>query len=834
VANGDKSKGEGNLTATGANLSAGQQATLDASGDLNLLASSNTATSKSTNSGSNASMGATFALGGSQNGLSFQAGAQGSKGRANGDEVTYNNTTVTVGTAQTPGTLNLKSGGNTTLKGATANADTINADIKGNLAIESLQDKAIYDSKQTSVGAGVSVCIPPICYGTMVAVNVNAAQTKIKADHDSVGLQSGLNAGDGGFNVKVGGKTELVGGQVTSTEKAVTDNKNSFTSAGPVTTTDLQNKSALDASSVSVNVSVSGGGASTGSTGGMAGYGQVNDSQTSTTRAGISGLAGNASARTGDAQTGLKPVFTQQDADKINKSLSVQTAVTADFGKNSAKFVGDVAGSKQKELTEAAAAADKAGNKAEADRLTVEASLWSEGGAYRVSMHLIAGAMGGGANGAAGAATSAIAAPALDQIQTQLTDSLIAGGMNADVAKATASVLTLGAATTLAGAAGGVQGATTGLNVDLNNRQLHPKEIKWIADKSKDFADKLSKELGRPVTELEAMQWLTSAGESNVDVGMQRSNGQFVRGTSNTEEAQAYDAAKAYIASSTKANNPQNNFTDERGQNQTLFSAKNGDFNKPEVYSQYRNDANYRDYYWTVMGVNLRGDKLSPQEQAVYDQRQKVADEQALKQAAVLGVQGIAGRVAINAAARAGEPASAGAVKLTPEEAAAAVKARIEKNQHTDLPNVYASHNVGKPLGKPTGQYDLTTNMGPLNKDLASSFSGGKYTEIVLLEDVVLYRAGTQKQPLGQFFSTEAPTGVIPTRVDSAVLPAWPGGGKSPIDSVFEVRIPAGTKVYAGQVGYQSGFYTGGAQQIVIPTPWNIPGVKSTLIGPLK
>jgi Hemagglutinin repeat len=232
TANGDpsqgQSKGDGNLTTVGATLSAGKEATLDASGDLNLLASQNTSATNSTNSSSNASMGATLALGGSQNGLSFQAGAQGSKGKANGAEVTYNNTTITVGSTDkdgqpipgTPGTLNIKSGGNTTLRGATASADTVNADIQGNLTIESLQDQSTYDSKQTSAGAGVSICIPPICYGTMVAINVNAGKTKINGDHLSVGQQSALRAGDGGFNVKVGGKTDLVGGVINSTDKA--------------------------------------------------------------------------------------------------------------------------------------------------------------------------------------------------------------------------------------------------------------------------------------------------------------------------------------------------------------------------------------------------------------------------------------------------------------------------------------------------------------------------------------------------------------------------------------------------------------------------------------
>jgi hypothetical protein len=64
----------------------------------------------------------------------------------------------------------------------------------------------------------------------------------------------------------------------------------------------------------------------------------------------------------------------------------------------------------------------------------------------------------------------------------------VAGGMNKDVAKATASLLTAGASAAIAGSVGGVQGATTGFNVDLNNRQLHPSERTRIGQLAKDKA----------------------------------------------------------------------------------------------------------------------------------------------------------------------------------------------------------------------------------------------------------------------------------------------------------------------------------------------------------
>ncbi|MDX2022035.1 MAG: DUF6531 domain-containing protein [Deltaproteobacteria bacterium] len=128
-------------------------------------------------------------------------------------------------------------------------------------------------------------------------------------------------------------------------------------------------------------------------------------------------------------------------------------------------------------------------------------------------------------------------------------------------------------------------------------------------------------------------------------------------------------------------------------------------------------------------------------------------------------------------------------------------------------------------LGKTTGSYDAM-NPGPLPEALAGTFAGGRYKEVVLSKDTVLYRAGENGKPLGQFFDTVPPKGVIQTRIDKAVLPSWPGGGKSPIDSAFAVKIPAGTKVYVGEVGSQGGHFVGGGKQIVVQQPWNIPGVQ--------
>lgn len=136
-------------------------------------------------------------------------------------------------------------------------------------------------------------------------------------------------------------------------------------------------------------------------------------------------------------------------------------------------------------------------------------------------------------------------------------------------------------------------------------------------------------------------------------------------------------------------------------------------------------------------------------------------------------------------------------------------------------------------LGRVIGQFDAI-NPGSLSDDLAGTFSGGRYNEVVLEADTILYRAGIEGAPLGQFFCTEIPKGVLQTRIDKAVLPVWPGGGTSPINMAFEIKIPAGTKIYTGQVSAQGGIFLGGTLQVVVPKPWLIDGVEPVSSIPLR
>jgi hypothetical protein len=267
-------------------------------------------------------------------------------------------------------TVNITSGGDTTLKGAVVTGNTVSAEVGGNLKVESLQDTNSYKDKSQHVGGSVMVGVSS---AGPVSGSLNLAQSKINSDFKSVGEQSAIRAGDGGFQVEVKGNTTLTGAQITSTQAAIDNNKNSFQTGGTLTTTDLQNKASYEAKSVSVGLgagALPGKSASAGMSG--VGFGSDSGNAASTSTAGISGVAGNAQARTGDKSTSIARIF---DADKVKNEIEAQVTITQEFGKQAGKAITEYTNGQRKTLQEQAKNASTPEDKAKAEQAIKDVNM---------------------------------------------------------------------------------------------------------------------------------------------------------------------------------------------------------------------------------------------------------------------------------------------------------------------------------------------------------------------------------------------------------------------------------------------------------------------------
>ena len=461
------------------------------------------------------------------------------------EQTTYRHSHV--GSAGSPTVI--VSGGDTNIKGAqvTGKGITVRAT---NFNIESLQDTADYRSRQQNINAQVTV-------GYGASASGDYSQSKINAEHRSVSEQSGLFAGDDGFDVQVGGHTRLTGGIITSGQSAEDEGKNRFQTA-TLTHSDIQNYSRYEGESfgLGANVAVSGktlgqsaqnkpqdkhltsvadkNGASS-----SVGYGSDGDSKNSTTRSGINtrnihitDKAGQL-ARTGRTTketeariyTGIDTETADQhsgrlknsfDKDAVAKEINLQREVTQEFGKNAAQTtaaVSDKLGNTQSyERYQAAKTLLEAklqNTDSEAEKAAIRTSLgqvnaylaenqsrydtWKEGGIGRSILH---GAAGGLTTGNLGGILAGGGTSLAAPYLDEAAENLGPAGK--------AAVNALGGAAIGYVAGGNVGTAAAGANVDWNNRQLHPKEMA-LADK---YAEALKREVekreGRKISSQEA------------------------------------------------------------------------------------------------------------------------------------------------------------------------------------------------------------------------------------------------------------------------------------------------------------------------------------------
>ncbi|MCC7633270.1 hemagglutinin repeat-containing protein [Stenotrophomonas rhizophila] len=414
VATGDGTTGadgyatNGDITLRGAQISAGNNASFDAARDINLLSSQSSNQQDGTSKSGSGSVGVGFGLGGSQNGFTIELAASAARGEMQGNGTTHQATQVEAGNQ-----LSLTSGRDTTLQGAQAMGDAVLAAIGRDLTLTSSQDRQFYDQKDQTGGFGVSLCIPPLCFGASSG-SVSYGQTDINNNYNSTTQQTGIAAGGGGYQINVGNHTQLDGAVIASTA----DPSKNLLSTESLAVTDLSNQANYSGTSFGGSAGFSGsigdqsnGGANPGAPTGT----QWNrpgaspslgvpqgDSATSVTRSDIS--AGTVVVRNGDtsALDGLERIATELqneglankfDAEAINRNLEAGR-IAGEIGFRAA---GDIAA----------------------------ANGWEEGSAERTALHGVVGAamaaLGGGnaLDGLSGAVANQLAFKAMYSYLTE-------------------------------------------------------------------------------------------------------------------------------------------------------------------------------------------------------------------------------------------------------------------------------------------------------------------------------------------------------------------------------------------------------------------------------
>lgn len=420
----------GDLNVIGSQID-GKNVSLAATNDLNLLSQLEAHTQKSSSTNASGEVG--FSIG-SQTGIYVTASV--GKGIAHGNGTTNANTSVNA-----TDKLSIIAGNDANILGAQAKGETVVAAIGGDLNIASQQATNDYASKYWQVG-GTYV----YGYGSQVSIAVG----KTTSNYTSVDQISGIGAGKGGYDIYVGGNTDLKGAVIASSADA---SKNAL-NTGSLSFSDLQNKAEYKSFSASVS------GGSGGFNGSMS-IPQSKDSS-STTKAGIAegtidvrnqpGMDLSGLDRKPDIDAGgLKAIFDQ-------KKVAERQEMGQVAGYVGMRSVGEIG---KYMLTNATTDADKA--------------AWSDSGRNKVLLHGLVGAamaaLGGGdaVQGALGAGTS-------EAMSSYLVSHAINPSSNEGKTLMQLASVAIGAA------AGSGAGAATALDGERFNRELHPDEQARIAE----------------------------------------------------------------------------------------------------------------------------------------------------------------------------------------------------------------------------------------------------------------------------------------------------------------------------------------------------------------
>lgn len=421
----------GDITLAGSGIT-GKNVTLAAAHDLNLTAATNNTEQKSSNKASGWSGGVHVAIG-NETGIGIQASGFMASGKENGKTTDYVNSRVNASND-----LTLSSGNDTVLSGAQALGNRIVADVGHDLTMTSLQDTDDYQSKQQSASGGFS-----FTFGSMTgSAGLSLSQSKVNSEYASVGDQSGLFAGNGGYDIYVGNHTQLNGAVIASTAQSA----NNALSTGTLGWSDIDNHASYKASSSSISM----GGGNEGnkmSGGAIPTSANTHGSASGTTRSAVAD--GTITVRISQAQTQnvadlsrdtdnanghIDKIF---DKDKVARKLEFAQGIQ-ELGQ---RVAGDISSYKMQaaedETRERLLKANPqyaSYSKAELNNLIVNdagykavAEKWGTGGSYSMAAAAVTGVLGGLGASNLGAAAAGGMAPYIANKIKQATSKVVDG-----------------------------------------------------------------------------------------------------------------------------------------------------------------------------------------------------------------------------------------------------------------------------------------------------------------------------------------------------------------------------------------------------------------------
>ena len=216
--------------------------------NIQLTAGENSNHTTTQNEASSAGIGVSF----SPQGLSgLSLSASNAQGNSRENALTYTPTEIAAKDA-----LQIESGKDTNILGSKAKGEKIEANVGGNLTIETLQEKETYEAKNTSAGFNLSwsmnQMLDPAGSGKILrsfskpTIGASVSKGSLESYYRSAHEQAGIFAGKDGFDIYVEKNTDLKGAVIAS---EATAGKNRL-STGTFSFSDLENEADYNSKSI--------------------------------------------------------------------------------------------------------------------------------------------------------------------------------------------------------------------------------------------------------------------------------------------------------------------------------------------------------------------------------------------------------------------------------------------------------------------------------------------------------------------------------------------------------------------------------------------------------